>query len=169
MDGHHFLDPSGNTRALIGHALALDLDCLRRHLALAGPNAGPDAVPICMLAGAAEHMHAHRGADPHAVDRPHARMAAAAITSERGSPSTTTILHADALCIWPMHDCMSAWETSRFPSGRAAGSSPMESSSSHHHAGHQRRLIFSTPTEDPADKSLIRSAFARRLINRQVE
>ena len=114
MDGHHFLDPSGNTRALIGHALALDLDCLRRHLALAGPNAGPDAVPICMLAGAAEHMHAHWGADPRAVDRPHARMAAAAITSERGSPCTTTILHADALCIWPMHDCMSAWETSRF-------------------------------------------------------
>lgn len=121
MDGHHFLDPSGNTRALIGHALALDLDCLRRHLALAGPNAGPDAVPICMLAGAAEHMHAHWGADPRAVDRPHARMAGAAITSERGSPCQTTILHADALCIWPMHDCMSAWETSRFhPAGRPA-------------------------------------------------
>ena len=80
MDGHRFLDPSGNTRALIGHALALDLDCLRRHLALAGP----DAVPICMLAGAVEHMHAHRGADPHAVDRPHARMAAAAITFREG-------------------------------------------------------------------------------------
>ena len=35
--------------------------------------------------------------------------------------------------------------------------------------GHQRRLIFSTPTEDPADKSFIRSAFAGRLINPQVE